>query len=79
VRDCLRVSDDVASNFIQRELQYFVGRAANLEGADGVKVFGFEPNLFLGTEPARPGNADSINGVFAVTDAMRTVAARMAS
>ena len=43
------VGDDAAGDLRGRELQNLVGRAANLEGPDRLKAFGFEVDLSVGS------------------------------
>jgi len=48
------IRNDAAGDLRRGKLENLVGRTANLECADGLKAFGLEPNLFVGS---RAGNA----------------------
>ncbi len=70
------VGDDAAGDFFRRELEDLVGSAAELEAADGLEAFGFEPDFAsdireLGADErsfdgdagdAIGGGADSVEG-----------------
>jgi hypothetical protein len=58
-----RIGDDAAGDFAGSELQNLVGRAANLEGADGLQAFGLEPDLFAGSVAGEAGKGASTSGV----------------
>ncbi len=62
-------------DFFGSELQDFVGRAADFEGADGLQAFGFEPD-FAGIQP---GKGARISGVLMAMPAMRAAASRISA
>ena len=51
------VSDDAAGDLLGSELQNFVGRAAHLECADGLKALGLEPDLLAGSVAGEAGES----------------------
>lgn len=54
------ICDDAERDLRGGELQNLVGRAANLEGPDGLEAFGFEVDLLAGSVAgdSREGGAD---------------------